>query len=115
MPTKDEVTNAQKDAEAAYLHMIAMKGFYEASYQVWMKKKNKFANLDRQLAETDGRLKVLPPKEHSQKKPKKPIELSLDDIKALCERLGVKVNEKTPADEEIEALESAEPDQSEEE
>ena len=111
---KETVDQAQKDAEVAWTKFSLLKDAYSKAESDYVRKVNKFHRLDHALALEDGRLKKLQPSDSSKRKPKKQPKLTLDQIKGIAEKLGIKLTIET-FDEEIEGLESVEPEEVESE
>ncbi len=84
---KRQVDAARKEAEAAYLIYANLKATYKEAEKDWLKKSRRFKAFDYELAQTDGRLKKIPP--GGERKEKKQPELSLEQLKEIATRLGV--------------------------
>ena len=90
---KETVAKARKESEEAYLVYANLKSTYLQAESDWLKKSRRFKDFDYQLALTDGRLKQIPSGE--ERKQKKQPELSLDQLKAIAEKLGVNISVET--------------------
>jgi hypothetical protein len=89
--TKEQVDQAQKEAEVAYQKLSLLKDAYFKAESDYIKKVNHFRNLDHQLALIDGRLKKIP--SSAERKQKKLPELTLDQLKSIAAKLGVNITE----------------------
>lgn len=87
---KWQVDEARKIAEDAYLVYANLKAQYIQAEQDWMKKAQVFRKLDYRLAEIDGRLKKIVSKSPQAKKVP---ELTIDQLKAIAEKLGISIPE----------------------
>lgn len=96
---KESVAIAHRQAEVAYQQLQLAKGVYEHAEKEWLKASRRFRDYDYQLAKTDGRLKVLPPSERGEKKTK-PVELSIEQILRIAEKLGINLNSEPKPEEE---------------
>lgn len=94
---KQLVYKAQKEAEDAWVHYRMMEDCTKKALSDYNAKLIVFRKLDKELAAEDGRLIKLPSAGEGKRKPQKPAELTLDQIKEIAKRLGVSVVE----DEEI--------------
>lgn len=99
---KDLVCQAKKEAEVAWTKYSLLKDLYTKAENEYLEKRKRFEELDYQLALVDGRLKKLPPSGDGQKVKKQP-ELSLEQIKGIAEKLGVKltIEEEPESEEEV--------------
>ena len=86
---KETVYRARKDAEVAYTKFALLKDAYLKAEVDYLHKSRRFQNFDRELAETDGRLKKLPPQ--GQRKEKKPPELTVDQLRKIAATLGINI------------------------
>lgn len=83
------VDQARKEAEAAYTKFALLKDAYLKAEDDYLHKSRKFQNFDYELAQTDGRLKKLPPQ--GQRKEKKPPELTVDQLRKIAATLGINI------------------------
>jgi hypothetical protein len=83
---KWKVDDARKEASEAYIKMSLLKDAALKAEADYLKKLNRFRSYDYELAQTDGRLKKLPPQ--GERKTKKQPELSLDQLRVIAEKLG---------------------------
>jgi len=110
---KETVDRAMKEAEEAYTKMSLLKDAYLKAEKDYLKKGARFRNFDYELAQTDGRLKKVSPK--GERKDKKQPELTLDQIKGIADKLGIKLTVETEeVIEEVEELEEEDNERSEE-
>ena len=105
--TKEFVEGLRKEAETAYTKYLLLKDSTEKAEREYLKKSQRFRELDYQLALVDGRLKKVQPKVETKKK--KIPQLSLEQIKEVAIMLGIKLPIEVH-DEEIEELENQEPE-----
>ena len=87
--TKEIVDQARKEAEVAYTKYALLKEAYVKAENDYLHKSRRFQNFDRELAETDGRLKKLPPQ--GQRKEKKQPELTVDQLRKIAATLGINI------------------------
>jgi len=97
-PTVDQL---RKEAEESWTKLSLLKDAFYKAESDYIKKLNKFKEADYELAKTDGRLKKLPPSESAKRKTQKQPELSLDQLKVIADKLGVKLTIEEGPDEEI--------------
>jgi NADH dehydrogenase/NADH:ubiquinone oxidoreductase subunit G len=104
--TKEFVEGLRKEAETAYTKYLLLKDSTEKAEREYLKKSQRFRDLDYQLALVDGRLKKVQPKVETKKK--KIPKLSLEQLREIAITLGVKIPVET-LDEELEDDEEQEP------
>ena len=100
------VESLRKEAEIAYTKYLLLKDSANKAEKDYLKKSQRFRELDYQLALVDGRLKKVQPKVETKKK--KMPELSLEQLREIAITLGVKIPVET-LDEELEDDEEQEP------
>ena len=101
----ETVNRCRKEADSAYIIYAEAKRIFIDAQADYLKKVRRFRNYDYELALTDGRLKKIPPS-RVQKETKQP-ELTLEQLKAIANKLGVNISIETPETESetlIEAL-----------
>jgi len=96
---KETVERAQKEAEEAYTKLSLLKDAYFKAEADYVKKCARFRNFDYELAQIDGRLKKVTPS--TAKKEKKQPELTLDQLKAIAQKLGFNLNNIEEPKEEV--------------
>jgi len=101
MITKEQVEEAKKAAGIAYTKYKLLSDAFRAAEREYFEKSKEFQKLDYDLAMTDGRLKKVQPGESGTRRRKQP-ELTLDQLKAIAEKLGFDLNEVDRVDEEVE-------------
>lgn len=84
--TKEQVELLRKEAEVSYQKYSLLRDAYTKAESDYFKKSRRFQNLDHELALIDGRLKKIP--SSGERKEKKQPELTLDQLKAIAEKLG---------------------------
>ena len=105
--SKEFVESLRGEAEIAYTKYLLLKDSANKAEKDYLKKSQRFRELDYQLALVDGRLKKVQPKVETKKK--KIPQLSLEQLKEVAAILGVKIPVEVH-DEEIEELENQEPE-----
>jgi len=98
---KETVDAARREAGEAYIVFAEAMKVYEAASIDWLRKKGRFQELDHQLAMSDGRLKVVPPR---QRKDVKQPELTLGQIMSIASALNIKVTEEEEEEENAEEV-----------
>jgi hypothetical protein len=96
---KETVDRVKKEAEAAYVVYIELKKAYDAASEKYLKLNRRFQAFDYELALTDGRLKVI---KIAAPKEVKPATLSLSQLQAIAEALGIKLD---PSQEDNKSIE----------
>jgi len=96
-PTQEQVNEARHEAEKLYTKYAILKDAYLKAEKEYLEKLNIFKKLDYQLAETDGRLKKIPPS--GERKEKKQSELTLEQLKTIAAKLGVDITIEEPEEE----------------
>ena len=96
---KETVDRCRREAEESYQKLMIARSVFERAQEDYLKKSRRFRDYDYQLAKTDGRLKVLPPSERREKK-NKPVELSIEQILRIAEKLGINLNSEPQPEEE---------------
>ena len=106
---KARVEEAKKEAGTAYQKYSLLKDVYLKAEKEYFEKSRAFQALDYKLALEDGRLKKVPPSASGLRKTKKP-ELTLDQLRAIAEKLGFDLSEidKDEKAEEIEEVDDEE-------
>jgi hypothetical protein len=104
--TKQQVDTAREEAEHAYTKYHLLKEAFLKAEKEYLDKVKKFKKLDYELAEIDGRLKKIPSASSKERKMQKQPELSLDQLKAIAERLGfdLSAGEIEDSEEVVEAV-----------
>lgn len=105
--TKEQVEEAKKEAGVAYQKYSLLKECFTKAERDYFEKSQRFQALDHELALTDGRLVKLPPAASGKKVTKQPT-LTMDQLKAIAEKLGFNLNE-------IDKVEEAEEEEDNEE
>ena len=100
--TKEFVEGLRKDAEIAYTKFKLLQDQAVKAETEYLEKSDRFKRLDYELAKIDGRMQRIPEKV---KKLKAQPELSLDDILLIAAKLGIKIVEDEPTDEDEEIVE----------
>jgi hypothetical protein len=100
--TKEQVDALQKEAEVAYQKLSLLKDAYYKAESEYIKKLNRFRELDHHLALIDGRLKKVPP--GGERKVKKQPELTLEQLKTIAEKLGFDLTSVDEPEEENEEV-----------
>ena len=96
---KETVDKAKEMAGAAYKRLQCLKPLYEAAERDYAKKSQIFQDLDLELAQTDGRLKKIPP--GGRRAPRGMPELTLEQLKDIAAKLGVNISVEEPEEEEV--------------
>jgi hypothetical protein len=76
----------------AYTQYRKTKELYEAHKHEWEYWRSRYEALDRELALTDGRLRICPCGK-KEKVPAKPPELTKEQLLAIAEKLGIEIKE----------------------
>ena len=104
-PSKEEVQELRKETELAYTKFHLLKEAYEKASVEYLKKSKNFQEADYQLALEDGRLKKLPAQ--GERKEKKQPELTIEQLRGIAAKLGIKIPDEDE-DEEINELDENE-------
>jgi hypothetical protein len=104
--TKQQVDEARKLSDEAYLTYSNLKALYQEAEQKWLKASQTFKKLDYKLAETDGRLKKLAPAGDKERKTQKQPELTLTQLQAIAAKLGVSITVEEPEEDNEEVIAS---------
>jgi hypothetical protein len=110
---KWKVDEARREASEAYTKMSLLKDAALKAEADYIKKLARFRNFDYELAQTDGRLKKLPPQ--GERKTKKQPELTLEQLRTIAEKLGFNLNTIEETEETEEVIEALMEDKSHEE
>jgi len=82
-----------------YKTIVKMEGLLASYHKIYMHWRKRYKELDEFLAETDGRLTVLPPRLGNRRlqKPPKVKDLTREQIETLARKLGVDIDFKGEA------------------
>jgi hypothetical protein len=97
-PTVDQL---RKEAEESWTKLSLLKDAYFKAESDYIKKLNKFKDADYKLAQEDGRLKKLPPSATKERKTQKQPGLTIDQLKSIADKLGVKLTVECDVEEEV--------------
>ena len=86
--TQEQVNELRREAEKAYLIYANLKEQYLSAEKDWLKKSRRFRDADYKKALVDGRLRRI---ESVSRKETKSPELSLEQIKAIADKLGINI------------------------
>lgn len=87
---KETVDGLRTETERLYTKYHLLKDLAEKAEKEYLKKSAEFKKADYKLAEEDGRLKKIPAS--GKKGKREPIELTLDQLKSIAEKLGIDLN-----------------------
>jgi len=102
---QETVDRLEKEVGTAYKAFKIAEKVYREKELDYCKKSRRFMQADYELALTDGRLKKIPPKV---KKEPKPFEMSLNQIKAIADKLGINLTIEQPEQIEVEIIPESE-------
>lgn len=89
---KERARITQEDVVDSHEEMIRMRNLYKSAENLFIQRKTKFDNIDRQLAMVDGRFRVVKSATPGRiSKKDLPINLSGDQIIRIAEVLGIEV------------------------
>lgn len=89
---KMQLNNIHKHLEEVYKRLVDAKAVYNKVEKEWIKIRNDFESLDRELAMKDGRFKILPSQVKKVKKVTTIEDLSTEQLLKIAEQLGVDLN-----------------------
>jgi hypothetical protein len=98
---KETVDRARREADESYAIFKRLKQQFHEAEDDYLKKYRRFQAFDRELAMTDGRYKVIPPK---QKAPIKEVSLTLEQIQNIANILSIELEDSSDEGKEMEKV-----------